>query len=86
MKSLLDVRRQLDFTADPQMIPGAQRRDPERIDDWLKVLPKIRPVVIYCARGGSVSNSVLDRLLQEGIRVRYLEGGIGAWKHSFEQR
>jgi rhodanese-related sulfurtransferase len=36
--------------------------------------------VIYCARGGSVSNNVLDRLLNKKIQARYIEGGIAAWK------
>jgi rhodanese-related sulfurtransferase len=37
-------------------------------------------VVIYCARGGSVSNSVVDRLQAEGIKARFIEGGIEGYK------
>ena len=43
-------------------------------------MPKDRDVVIYCVRGGSVSNSVLDRLQAAGIRARYIEGGLEGWK------
>ena len=43
-------------------------------------MPKDKEVVIYCARGGSISNSVLDHLLGQGVKTRYIEGGIEAWK------
>ncbi len=43
-------------------------------------LPKDKDVVIYCTRGGSVSNKVLDDLLGKGIRARFIEGGIESWK------
>ena len=79
---LLDVRRVEDYSADPQSIPGAERRDPRSIDTWIAALPRSREIVIYCVRDGSVSNSVLDRLLQAGFKARYLEGGLEAWKKS----
>jgi len=36
--------------------------------------------VIYCVRGGAVSNSVVDRLQAAGVKARYIEGGIEAYK------
>ena len=78
--ALVDVRRKADLDADPQKIPGAQWQDPERMQEWSKQLPRDREVVIYCARGGSVSNSVLDHLQQNKINARFVEGGIAAWK------
>jgi rhodanese-related sulfurtransferase len=36
--------------------------------------------VVYCVRGGSVSNSVVDRLQAAGVKARYIEGGIEAYK------
>ena len=78
--AILDVRRKADYDADPQQIPGATWQDPERMQDWSKQLPRDREVVIYCARGGSVSNSVLDHLHAGGINARFVEGGIAAWK------
>ena len=78
--NVLDVRRQADFQSDTVTVPGAQWKNPELISEWSKDLPKDREVVIYCARGGSVSNSVLDHLLGQGYRARYIEGGIEAWK------
>lgn len=76
---LVDVRREADFTSGPAMMNGALRKLPEAAEAWADTLPKEGDVVIYCARGGSVSNSVLDVLLEKGISARYLEGGIEAW-------
>jgi rhodanese-related sulfurtransferase len=78
--TVLDVRRQNDFAADTVTLPGAQWKNPEQLAEWSKTLPKDREVVIYCARGGSVSNSVLDHLLGQGVKARFIEGGIEAWK------
>jgi rhodanese-related sulfurtransferase len=77
---LLDVRRRQDRDADKEELPGAQWRDPEKVDEWSRELSRDKEVVIYCARGGSVSNMVLDRLLDKKIQAQYLEGGIAAWK------
>lgn len=78
--TVLDVRRQNDFDADKVKLPGAQWKNPEHMAEWSKSLPKDKEVVIYCARGGSVSNSVLDHLLEQGLKARFIEGGIEAWK------
>lgn len=76
---LVDVRREDDFLSGPPMIDGALRRLPEAVESWADELPKDRDVVIYCARGGSVSNNVLDVLLGKNISARFIEGGIEAW-------
>jgi rhodanese-related sulfurtransferase len=78
--TVLDVRRQNDFTADPAMLPGAQRGNPEDIDTWSRQLRADQDIVLYCVRGGSVSNNVLDALLAKQLKARYIEGGIEAWK------
>lgn len=78
--TLLDVRRQNDYDADKVKLPGAEWKNPEHIADWSTSLPRDCDVVIYCARGGSVSNSILDGLLAKGIKARYIEGGIEGWK------
>ncbi len=78
--TILDVRRMADLDAVAEAVPGAPWRDPEKVDEWSKGLPNNKNVVIYCARGGSVSKKVLDRLLENKIQARYLEGGIAAWK------
>jgi len=77
---LLDVRRKSEYEADNLTLPGALWRDPEKVDDWSRELPRDKDVVIYCARGGSVSNKVINVLLDKKIQAQYLEGGIAAWK------
>ncbi len=78
---IVDVRREVDLTTGPQRIEGALRKQPDAVLDWAGELPIDRDVVIYCARGGSVSNSVLDELLSKGIRARLIEGGLEAWEN-----
>lgn len=77
---VLDVRRKNDFDTDWARLPGAEWRDPEQTAAWGGSLPKDKEVIIYCVRGGSVSNAVVDHLQSNGIRARYIEGGIEAWK------
>jgi uncharacterized protein len=78
--AVIDVRRKADY--DGKTILNAEWRDPEAVDQWAKDLPKGKEIVLYCARGGSVSNGVLDKLLSANITARYIEGGIEAWKKS----
>ena len=77
---VLDVRRDTDYEADREMIPGAIRRNPDQVDQWAQEIPKDKDVVVYCIRGGSVSNSVVDKLAAAGIRANYIEGGWEAYK------
>lgn len=76
---LLDVRRKADYEAAQKKIPGAVWRDPELIDEWSANLPKNSQMVIYCARGGSVSQAVSKQLREKGVKVAYLHGGLKAW-------
>ena len=80
--TLIDVRRKTDYGADPKKIVGAIRRDPEKIEDWIKDLPAGAPAVVYCVKGGSVSQSVADRMRREGLDAVFLEGGIKAWNEN----
>ena len=77
---LIDVRRKDDYSADPQRIPSAVWKDPNLVAQWSDELPRDKNVVVYCVRGGSVSNSVLDHLLSKHIKACYIQGGINAWK------
>ena len=78
--TVLDVRRANDYDADKAKLPGAEWKNPDQLEDWSATLPKEKEIVIYCARGGSVSNSVLDALLGKGFKARFIEGGIEGWK------
>lgn len=82
---VLDVRRNADYVADKKMIPGAIRQNPEQVEAWVQEIPKDKDVVVYCIRGGSVSNSVVDKLLAAGVSARYIEGGWEAWKKSGQE-
>lgn len=79
-KLILDVRRVADRDAAPGHLPGAQWKNPEQLAEWADSLPKDREIVLYCARGGSVSNSVVDTLQTKGLNARFIEGGIEGWK------
>ena len=75
----LDVRRKTDVQATGVKIPGAVWQDPETIDTWITQLPADQPILVYCVRGGSVSQSVTDRLRQKRLKASFLEGGIKGW-------
>jgi len=79
---LLDVRKQGDFEADPELIPGAVKLDPAQVGDWGKTITSDQTVVIYCARGGSISQSIQQHFKEKGMDVPYIEGGYAAWKTS----
>jgi len=78
--TVIDVRRRTDY--DGNVILNAEWHDPDDVNNWAKSLPIDKEIVLYCARGGSVSNKVLDSLLAANISARYIEGGIEGWKHS----
>jgi len=77
--TLVDVRLREDFDANPTMIAGAIRRDPEGIADWVSALPRDKPVVVYCVKGKWVSQKAATYLSEQGFDVRSLDGGIDAW-------
>ena len=77
---ILDVRREGDYAASSESVPRSVWRNPEQIDAWLAEVPRDQDVVIYCVRGGTVSNSVVDRLQAAGVKARFIEGGLEAWK------
>ena len=77
---ILDVRRVADREAAPEHLPGAKWKNPEQLAEWADSLPQDQDIVLYCARGGSVSNSVVDVLQSKGLKARFIEGGIEGWK------
>jgi rhodanese-related sulfurtransferase len=79
-KYLLDVRRADDLAASSEQLAGANWKDPTRIGEWADTLPKDQDIVLYCVRGGGVSNSVVDALQAKGLKARFIEGGMEGWK------
>jgi rhodanese-related sulfurtransferase len=72
---VIDVRRNERFKESPYLLKGALRRDPERVQEWKKSLPRAASVVVYCVHGHEVSQSVA-----KALGARYLEGGIEHWR------
>jgi len=79
-KLILDVRRADDRNASGEQLAGANWKDPTQITEWADSLPKDQEIILYCVRGGSVSNSVVDALQAKGLNARFIEGGIEGWK------
>ena len=77
---ILDVRRRPDYENNDAIIPRAIWHDPDLIAQWSQSLPKDKEIILYCVRGATVSNSVLDQLIKMGFKARYIEGGIEGWK------
>ena len=74
------MRRSADRDASTEALPAASWHDPEQLAQWAGELPTGKPIVLYCVRGGSVSNSVVDALQARGLNARFIEGGIEGWQ------
>jgi rhodanese-related sulfurtransferase len=72
---VIDVRRNERFKESPYLLKGALRRDPERVSEWKKSLPRAASVVVYCVHGHEVSQGVA-----KALQGKYLEGGLEHWK------
>lgn len=77
---VFDVRREADFAASDEIIPGALWKNPDKIDAWIDAVPRTLDLVVYGVRGGETSNAVVDRLHAVGAKARYIEGGLEAYK------
>jgi superoxide dismutase, Fe-Mn family len=77
---LLDVRRRKAYDASPDMLPGAEYREPEKVSEWAAALPRGREIVVYCVYGHNVSEDTAASLVAAGHKVRPLAGGIAAWR------
>jgi rhodanese-related sulfurtransferase len=76
--SLIDVRIDEDFAADPRLIPGASRRSHRDVQDWGPRLTG-QSVVVVCQKGQKLSEGTAAWLRQGGIAAEVLEGGHLAW-------
>jgi rhodanese-related sulfurtransferase len=80
--TLIDVRRQPAFDAEPDIIPHALRRAPEAVATWSRQLESWRPVIVYCVHGHEVSQNAAAALRTEGFDACVLDGGIAAWREA----
>lgn len=79
---VIDVRKTPAFLDAPDLIRGALRRDPLRLEDWAKTLPAAARVVVYCVHGHEVSRGARETLAGAGIEASFLEGGIEHWREA----
>lgn len=76
---IIDVRREAAFAASGRMMAGTIRRDPAQVEQWAGDLEIGRPIVVYCAQGHEVSQTVAATLARRGFVARFLEGGLEEW-------
>jgi len=77
--TLVDVRRAGAFEKAETVIAGAERRDPQDVDQWAGEFSK-QPVVVYCVYGHEVGRAAALRLRAAGVDARFLRGGIVDWE------
>lgn len=78
--AVFDVRRMGVYEQATQVLPGAQWRDPATVTQWANDLPQDKEVVVYCVYGHEVGRSTALRLRAQGIKARFLRGGIDEWQ------
>ena len=72
--ALIDLRPGGDF------VPGAVRRDPDRVADWGVALAGAgSPAILICRDGAEASPAVAAWLRHEGVRAELLDGGVAGW-------
>ncbi len=76
--TIIDVRADEDFAANPRLIPGSQRRDFSTIVSWGPDY-KGQSVVVACQEGLQFSPGVAAWMRHQGIDAQTVEGGHQAW-------
>ena len=81
---LFDVRQPLDLLADSEIIPGSTRLDPNDVIHNPSLIPREKDAIVYCTcPSDKTARSILSRALAlKFVRVKFLRGGLGAWKAS----
>jgi rhodanese-related sulfurtransferase len=79
--TLIDVRIDEDFSADPRLIPGAVRRSHHEIHDWASSLNG-QSVVVICQKGQKLSEGTAAWLRCSNIAAEVLEGGHLGWREA----
>jgi rhodanese-related sulfurtransferase len=79
--TLIDVRIDEDFAADPNLIPGATRRPHTEVQEWASRLTG-QSVVVVCHKGQKLSEGTSAWLRHNKIAAEILEGGQVGWKQA----
>jgi len=76
--TLVDVRLDEDFAADPRLIPSATRRSHLDVQGWASSLTG-KSAVVICQKGQKLSEGTAAWLRHGGVAAEILEGGYLAW-------
>jgi len=79
--TLIDVRIDEDFAADPRLIPGAFRRRHGEVSDWASHFTG-QSVVVVCQKGQKLSEGAAAWLRHTQVAAEVLEGGHVGWKQA----
>jgi rhodanese-related sulfurtransferase len=81
---IYDVRQPLDLLADSEIIPGAIRIDPQEIQANPNLISKDQDSIAYCTcPSDKTARMIVKRALKlQFFRVKFLKGGLAAWKAS----
>lgn len=79
---LLDVRTPEEFNH--VHIPGCKHIPLRLLQAKWNTLPKDKPIVVYCHRGGRGTEACAFLKAQGILNVQNLEGGIDAWAEEVE--
>jgi len=77
--TLIDVRPQREFEADPHLIPSSRHCTFERLGGSSEI-PGSEPAVVICREGGSLSQGVAAWLRERGVSAEVLAEGFQAWR------
>ena len=77
--TLIDVRAEDEFDADPHLIPSSRHRTFEKLEISSEI-PVGHPAAVICQEGASLSQGVAAWLRERGIPAEVLEGGFQGWK------
>ena len=58
--------------------PARSWRDPAAVADWARDVPRDKEIVVYCVYGHEVGRATALRLRAQGVKARFLRGGIDA--------
>jgi rhodanese-related sulfurtransferase len=81
--TILDVRVDEDFAANPRIIPGAVRHPFDQVAS-LSGMPGGSKTVVVCHKGLKLSQGAAAQLRVNGIAAETLEGGMVAWQEAGE--
>lgn len=76
--SIIDLRTEEEYRADPRLVPAAQRHDVRNVDKWATHYAA-HSIVVYCQRGQNHSEGAAAWLRHAGIDAQVLEGGYEQW-------